>query len=314
MSRLRRAGVMGMNARNLRMIMPWNPRRFYPLVDDKLRTKSLCADAGVATPELYGVVRHHFEVRRLAQLLSDLPSFVVKPARGCQGNGVLVVVGQEQGRFVRTGGALLEIDALAFHVSEILSGLFSLGGQPDQAIVEERMLIHPALRKVSEGGVPDVRVIVYRGFPAMAMIRLPTRRSGGRANLHQGAVGVGIDLRSGRTHHAVCRERPTVVHPDTGERVIGLEVPDFDALLESAVRVGDRTGLGYVGVDLIVDERRGPVVLELNARPGLAIQLANDQGLHRSVERIDAHAGGAPSCGQRVRIGRELAQRAEAGP
>ena len=41
----------------------------------------------------------------------------------------------------------------------------------------------------------------------MAMLRLPTKASGGRANLHQGAIGAGVDLVTGVTHHAVLKNR-----------------------------------------------------------------------------------------------------------
>jgi len=37
----------------------------------------------------------------------------------------------------------------------------------------------------------------------MAMLRLPTKESGGKANLQQGAIGLGIDMASGVTTSAV---------------------------------------------------------------------------------------------------------------
>jgi D-alanine-D-alanine ligase-like ATP-grasp enzyme len=44
------------------------------------------------------------------------------------------------------------------------------------------------------------------------------------------------------------------------------------------------TGLGYIGADIVLDRLRGPVLLELNARPGLAIQVANQCGLLHRLE------------------------------
>jgi alpha-L-glutamate ligase-like protein len=165
----------------------------------------------------------------------------------------------------------------------------------------------PELAEHAERGVHDVRVIVYRGIPVMAMTRLPTRRSGGRANLHQGAVGVGIDLEHGRTVHAVLRNAPVSHHPDTARPLLDRPIPAFDRILEIAVRASDESGLGYVGADLVVDPQRGPVVLELNARPGLAVQAANRAGLLprlRAVER--GHEPGRPVA-ERVAFGRALA-------
>ncbi|MRR31196.1 alpha-L-glutamate ligase-like protein, partial [bacterium] len=49
----------------------------------------------------------------------------------------------------------------------------------------------------------------------------------------------------------------------------------------------EMTGLGYLGVDLVIDRDRGPLLLELNARPGLAIQLANRHGLRTRLDQVD---------------------------
>ena len=58
-------------------------------------------------------------------------------------------------------------------------------------------------------------------------------------------------------------------------------------MLHIAARTFDMTGLGYLGVDMVIDRERGPLLLELNARPGLQIQVANQKGLLRHLEFID---------------------------
>jgi alpha-L-glutamate ligase-like protein len=121
----------------------------------------------------------------------------------------------------------------------------------------------------------------------MAMLRLPTRRSGGRANLHQGAIGAGVDLVSGITTRAVFCNRLAERHPDTGEPVVGIQVPRWTEVLDIARRVSQAVGLGYLGVDIVIDGRRGPLLLEANARPGLAIQIANGIGLLPRFDEID---------------------------
>ena len=214
--------------------------------------------------------------------------------------------GREEDGWLRPNGSRVGLDDVRFRISEILSGLFSLGGQADRAIIEECLTVHPLLREVSFGGVPDLRVILYRGIPAMAMLRLPTRKSDGRANLHQGAVGVGVDLATGRMIHAVLGSRAVKEHPDTGHPLVGPEAPFFDELLLRAARLGMVSQLGYIGVDLVIDERRGPVVLELNARPGLAIQAANARGLLPVLEAIDRGWEPLPTAEERVARAREL--------
>jgi alpha-L-glutamate ligase-like protein len=160
-----------------------------------------------------------------------------------------------------------------------LSGLYSLGGQPDQAIIEYRVLFDPVFESVSHQGVPDVRIVVFFGVPVMSMVRLPTRMSDGKANLHQGAIGAGIDISTGTTLSGVLGNDIVTEHPDTGKSIAGLQIPYWDDLLRLASRCHDLTGLGYLGVDIVLDKNKGPLLLELNARPGLNIQIANKAGL-----------------------------------
>lgn len=286
--RLRQLGILGINGRNASFVLPQNPRRSFPEVDDKVRTKALCERAGVPVPRLLGVLRHHHELRHLEALIEGRESFVLKPARGSQGKGVAIVRGREGERYLVGGRTPMALCDLRFHAAEILSGLFSLGGQPDEVLLEECLTVHPSLGELAGPGVPDVRVLIYRGVPVMGMLRLPTRRSGGRANLHQGAVGVGINLATGRSERALWKREWITHHPDTEKPMLDMEVPQFPLLLEVAVRAAAQTELQYLGVDLVVDATRGPLVLELNARPGLSIQLANGKGLLprlRAVER-----------------------------
>jgi alpha-L-glutamate ligase-like protein len=307
--RLREAGVLGLNGRNALYTLRWNPRRLYPLVDDKLATKRLCEAAGIPAPKLLAVAHHHYELRRLLAEVETHESFVLKPARGAMGNGIVVVVGRRGDRFVRSGGRELSREAFLYHAAGIISGLYSLAGQSDVAMVEERLEAHPALAALCTDGVPDVRVIVYRGYPVMSMTRLPTAASGGRANLHQGAIGAGIDLATGRTHRAILRGRAVEQNPDTGVPVVGCAIPAWERVLETAVRATDQTGLGYVGADVVVDATRGPMILEMNARPGLAIQLANGAGLLHRLEAVDALAGVQRPLHERIELGRESAGR-----
>lgn len=174
------------------------------------------------------------------------------------------------------------------HLSNGLSGLFSLGGQPDHLIVEYCVQFDPIFENVSYKGVPDIRIIVFLGYPVMAMIRLPTRLSDGKANLHQGAIGVGIDIPSGKTKRGVWGTEIIREHPDTEHSIVGLAIPHWRQLLEMASRCYELSGLGYVGVDFVLDRERGPLILELNARPGLAIQMANGNGLEHRLRKVEA--------------------------
>jgi alpha-L-glutamate ligase-like protein len=287
--RLNRANVVGMNHRNHAVIMPLNDRAYYPRVDDKFETKRLAAKYAIATPTLLTVVRYQHQVPQLYDLLADVPDFCIKPSRGAAGRGILVVPRRgEHGELRKPSGAEVTRHDLAKHCSNILSGLYSLGGVPDKALVERCIAFTDAFDGFSYQGVPDVRVIVYRGYPIFAMMRLSTAASDGKANLHQGAVGVGIHLHSGRTKRAVQFNQPVEAHPDTGKAFDDLIVPQWHEHLLLATRCAELTGLGYYGADVVLDAHHGPQILELNARPGLAIQMANGEGLKRRLAVIDA--------------------------
>jgi alpha-L-glutamate ligase-like protein len=249
--------------------------------------RELCRKIGVPSPENYAVIGAHSALWHLPRLVAGRPDFVLKPNRGAAGRGILVIVGRDGERFVRHSGERLTMEDVRQHASGIVSGLFSLGGRSDEVLVQQRIVPDPALEQISYQGTPDVRVILYKRAPVMAMLRLPTRLSGGRANLHQGAVGAGIDLGSGITTSAVLQNRRADLHPDTGAAVVGFAVPCWPQILDIARRVGAALGLGFLGVDVVLDRHGGPQLLEANARPGLAIQIANRQGLLRRFAEID---------------------------
>ncbi len=310
--RLRERGVLGINRRNGDYVLRYNPRRLYPLVDDKLETKRLAVEHGLPTPPLYGVIRTEHDLRTLPEILREHPDFALKPAHGAGGDGILVVTGQRGGRFRKSNGLWITADDIEYHVSNILSGVYSLGGQGDAAMIEYRVRFSPLFEKISFQGVPDVRIIVLRGYPIMAMARLPTRQSEGRANLHQGAIGAGIDLASGRTLDGVWLNGRVAEHPDTDEPLAGLEIPGWEDFLLLAARCYEITGLGYLGVDIVVDRDLGPLLLELNARPGLNIQIANDAGLLTRCRIVEAEPPRPPA--ERVALSRRVFGNVEESP
>ena len=202
-SALRQRGMLGMNRRNIDYIGRYNRRELYPLVDDKLQTKLLAEEYGIPTPQLRFVVSEQHQVREFEQRLASMDSFVLKPAKGSGGKGILVVTGREGDAFIKSSGASLVMADLRRHMSNTLAGLYSLSGVPDVVITEDVIGFDREFAGYSYEGVPDIRIIVFRGYPVMAMLRLATHASDGKANLHQGAIGVGLAMDDGRCLHAV---------------------------------------------------------------------------------------------------------------
>ncbi|WP_197078628.1 alpha-L-glutamate ligase-like protein [Photobacterium gaetbulicola] len=285
--KLRERGIMGMNQRNHSYIGRYNDRSLYPLVDDKLKTKLIAKQAGATVPELIGVIDSQVFVKRVHDMVKDWPGFVIKPAQGSGGKGILVVVKHKDGVYVKPSGAEMNKQDVERHITNTLAGLFSLGGKNDVAMIENLIQFDNVFDGFSYEGVPDVRVIVFKGYPVMAMMRCSTSASDGKANLHQGAVGVGIDIATGKAIRAVQFDQPVERHPDTDRKLSELAVPNWHKLLTLASSAWEMTGLGYMGTDMVLDKIQGPMVLELNARPGLAIQTANGAGLLPRLRHIE---------------------------
>jgi len=303
-AQLRRLGILGMNQRNIGYIGTHNPRKHYQLVDNKLKTKAAAQLQGIPVPELYGVIEHQFQVAKIDRLLAGRDGFAIKPVQGSGGKGILVAVARRDHGFVGGSGAEIDLGAIRRHLSNILAGLHSLGGRNDSAMIEALIDFDPYLKRYSYEGVPDIRVIVYHGVPVMAMIRCATHASRGKANLHQGAVGVGIDIGSGRSICAVIHNHIVTQHPDTGAGFQDLQVPQWPQVLDLAARCAEISGLGYLGADVVLDRERGPMLLELNARPGLAIQVANQCGLRHRLREAQCIAQQAANHDERIALAR----------
>jgi alpha-L-glutamate ligase-like protein len=288
--RLRRRGILSINQRNSDYVLRYNARKLYPLVDDKLETKKLALKAGIAVPKLYELIETEHQIKNIDAILAPYKDFVIKPAHGAGGDGIIVITDRVFGRYRQINGKLFTSQEIAYHLSSLLTGAYSLGGHADYAIIEHRVVVDPVFKEVSYEGIPDIRIITLLGYPAMAMARLPTRLSGGKANLHQGAIGVGINLASGKTLGGVFHNDTIDYHPDTLAPIVDITVPYWNEILEIAASCYELTGLGYLGVDIVLDKDHGPLMLELNARPGLNIQIANREGALKRYKKIEAQA------------------------
>ncbi len=282
--------ILGMNARYLRYIRPNNRKKAIRIADDKLLSKRVLRKENIPVPKLIAKIVSH---EKLEDFNWDkLPnSFALKPNKGLGGAGILVVFGKKKGRndaWVKADGKIVTVEDLKNHIRNILDGNFSLSGIPDIAFFEERLTLLKLFKPYVYKGIPDIRVIVYNRVPIMAMLRLPTKESGGKANLQQGGIGMGIDLATGITTMAVQGKKSKIIEiiPGTRLSVSGLKIPYWREILELAVKAQNVSGLGFLGADVAIDKERGPVFLELNARAGLSIQIANSAGLQERMERV----------------------------
>jgi len=274
--------VMGINARNRHLVYPNNPRRHFKLADDKLLTKQRLQEKGIPVPETLHFFRFMHELRDAGRILGPFSDFVVKPAQGKAGSGILVFVGRSEPSstvWLDSSGQAWDHHRIARHIGNILFGNYA-HGLNDRAIIEKRLIQAPLFGEAKFPGLPDIRVITLDGNILMAMARVPTRNSGGKANLHQGALGVGIDLETGSTTHASFKGRSVTEHPDGLGSVLDRAIYGWPDIKNLARRTAAAFPLGYLGIDIALDVELGPVVLEINVRPGLEIQNVNGIGLN----------------------------------
>lgn len=281
--------ILGMNSRNLTYIRPFNLSRAKRLADDKLLSKKILAKNDLPVPRLIARIRSHEELDNFDwQTLPE--SFALKPNRGFGGEGIIVVYGKKKGRddaWVKADRTLITTEDLKNHIRNILDGSYSLSGTPDVAFFEERLQLLKLFKPYSFKGIPDIRVIIFNKVPVMAMLRLPTKLSGGKANLQQGAIGVGIDMATGTTTTAVQGKSHIIEYaPETRLLLSGVRIPYWNDILKMAVRAQEISRLGFLGADIAIDKERGPVFVELNARPGLSIQIANLTGLKYRLRKV----------------------------
>jgi len=283
----RRRNVLGMNARILQYIRPLNSAKSAKIANDKLATKNLLIRRGIPTPQLYGVIKSRRDVEKFDWL--KLPaSFVLKPNYGYGGAGIMVIFGRsKKGHWVRSDRTPVDFADVREHTYNILDGNFSINNVPDIAFFEQRIKVQKELKPYSTGGIPDIRILVANFVPVMAMLRLPTVESRGRSNLHIGGIGIGIDLGTGKTTTAICRDKYISFYPGTRLPLKDIAIENFREILLLAAKTANVLNLGYTGVDIAIDREDGPMVLEMNSRPGLSIQLANRTTLRDRLRRLE---------------------------
>lgn len=274
-----------MNARNFLYIRKYNKGKARGIADNKLATKQILLKYNIPTSSLLKAFVDRKSIRNFDWNLPQ-DGFAVKPARGYMGEGILVFRSWNGEEGETLSGEHYDVKRLESHIMDIFDGVYSLQSLPDQAYIEEKIYPHPFFKKIVPIGLPDIRLIVFQKVPVMAMVRLPTSESRGKANLHLGAIGVGVDLRTGITTHAIKDDKPLEFIPETKTKTRGIKLPLWDQILETSIRTQEASRLGYAGVDLVLDADNQVKVLEVNARPGLSIQIANLASLRPRLERV----------------------------
>ncbi len=295
--------VLTMTVRNREFVGKYNASGLMAMLT-KDAVKGLLLPLGVPMAATYLILRERSDLGKFKEWMKQHEVFALKPSSSYGGEGILLVTGR-QGDLYRTNMGLMSASQIETHAFSIVEGQFH-GGEKDTAVVEELLVQHESLRDIVPLGLADIRVISFLGYPVMAMMRIPTIASGGKANIHLGAVAAGVRISTGLIFHSVWAGLPSPEHPDTGSPLLGKSIPLWGEILEVAAEAQWLAGIGYAGVDIAIDSKRGPVVMEVNRRPGLEIQNANAAGLLRRLRMIEQLPSHELPVEERIKIVQKL--------
>ncbi len=279
--------ILGMNARyRYTKLNPASARKYG---FSKLLTKQMLEEHNIATPKIFHIFKTIQDVEEINWEAIPVP-FVIKPVSGSAGKGVWIIKKKvpNEAKWMNQENEIISRSDLILHVENILDGEFSTWGSNHRAMIEELIPPHPSLAKYAYKGTPDIRVVVFNQVPVMAMARIPTPESQGRANLDKGAIALGIDLATGSTTYGLKGKKEYIKYfPGTKRKVRGILIPQWKQVLETAVKASLAAGFVYMGADIFIHPDRGPMIVELNVFPGLSIQMANKAGLKRRLQRVE---------------------------
>ena len=281
-----RKNILTMNDRNFTYVSQ-NSIDAMRLADDKLATKNLMLENNISTPDLYQVFKNRNDL--LNYDFWKIPDdFVLKPNAWLWWEWIMVIVARkDKNTFISASGKEITISEIKNHIVETLEGWFSINGGSDLCLMEKRLILDPMFHDICYKWIPDIRVIVYKNIPVMAMVRLPTKMSEWKANLHLWWVWAWIDIVTGITNHAVMLWKQIEINPDTSNPVTWVQIPHWEKVLETAVRSQQVSGISYLWADIVIDKELWPVILELNARPWLAIQISNMEPLKSRLLKVE---------------------------
>jgi alpha-L-glutamate ligase-like protein len=278
--------LLGQNARNLNYIKNYNTKIAKKLADSKLNTKEFLSANSVATPETIMTINNE---NTIDDSLFDklIPPFVVKPNWGFWGKWILIFTKISSSLdYITNDWQVFTKKELLSHFRAILDWFYSLSWNRDKVLIEKKIELDEEIELLWKYWLPDIRIIVFNMVPVMAMLRVPTEISNWKANIHAWACWVWIDIWTWKLTYITSYSKIIKSIPGVWD-VRWLKLPDWDKALALAVKSQQVTKIWYIWCDIVLDKVLWPLVLELNIRPWLEVQMANLSPLKNRLRKVE---------------------------
>lgn len=229
----------------------------------------------------------------VSSILDAEGDVIIKPVTGTHGRGVYRL-SREPGGYTINGDRVSE------------EGLADFLRRLDGFLAVEFVENHGYADAICPTAVNTIRVIAIRGpdsheFSVVSAVhRFGSSTTGPTDNWSGGGFAAPIDVETGEFGHLIGYTPETGLrrlerHPDTGTRVNGEYVPQWERIKATVLDVAElHREEPYVGWDVVLTDD-GPVVLEGNCAPGITVQqlgsglLENDR-VREFVESLDSQS------------------------
>lgn len=251
-----------------RSIMSLHSRRQASILADKRLFASWCEERGIASAEII----MEFESGRilrsnLNEQLEPECDLFAKWAFGYGGAGTQ--------RWTRSGEHWLDPEQRAWDFNDIVESLVERS-KDGMVVLQPCLANHPALHDLSPNALSTIRIMTTRrpreGPRFLAgVLRMETGKSSAD-NFAQGGIASAVDYETGVLDVAISNDKQNCtyeheVHPDTGARITGRQVPFWREAINMAVDAHSRLGdIPCVGWDVAVLQS-GPALVEGNWAP-----------------------------------------------
>lgn len=251
-------------ARLQRTVQPYVYRILF---DDKFLCAMQCQAMGIRTPHTYGTIDPGQDYRARIQAWLQAPSapaLFIKPIFGSGGRDI--VVASKIGSDVVVSSATTSLPLRSFALRE-------------RSIVQARVTQDSRMAAVAPSSLNTIRMVTMLTKRQEAIVVGTAIRFGvGESivdNFSAGGVSVGLDAKTGklRTHGFDKKGKSYTAHPTTGVVFGDFVVPEWPRVCQSALEVQKAFSFyRLMGLDLGIDERGEPVVVEINGSPDLVWQ------------------------------------------